>query len=99
MIGGIGGTPFFQTWNHVWVSLDKMGKMFRVYSGEPPKFGKRPFTRVSFFSNHLAFAKSRNDETMLFSDWPVDADGKSCFVVATRKNQYHFIAETEEEKT
>jgi len=98
LIGGIGGIPLFQTWNHVWVSLDKMGKMFRVYSDEPLEFGKRPFIRVSFFSNRLAFAKSRNDENMPFSDWPVDVDRKSCFAVATHGNQYYFIAETEEEK-
>ena len=59
--------------------------MFWVYSDKPLKFGKRPFIRVSFFSNCLAFAKSRNDESKPFSDWPVDVDRKSCFVVATHK--------------
>jgi len=96
VIGGIKGTPFFQKWRDVWVSLDKAGKMFRVYSKEPAKTSIIPST--SFFINCLAFAKSRNDETVPFSNWPTDIDERRCFVVATQGSSYHFIAETEEEK-
>ena len=72
--------------------------MFRVYSDQPQEFGKKPFTRVSFFINFLAFAISRNEESVPFSYWPGSADDNRCFVVGTPGNWYYFVADTEEEK-
>ena len=95
-LGGFYGIPLFQSWRDVWVSLDKMGEIFRVYSDEPTESGTRPTT--SFFINRLAFAKDRDDEAIPFSDWPVDVDKSRCFVVATHGSAYYFIAKTEEEK-
>ncbi|XP_065884198.1 uncharacterized protein [Dysidea avara] len=95
-LGGRLGIPLFQKWRKVWVSLDKMGKMFQVYSDEPTEPGTRP--KTSFFINRLAFVKDRDDETISFSDWPVDVDERRCFVVATHGSTYYFIAKTEEEK-
>jgi len=69
-----------------------------VSSSQPTDTCKKPFTKVSFFINRLAFAKDRDDETISFSDWPTDVDEKRCFVVATHGNTYYFVAKTEEEK-
>lgn len=96
LLGGYGGIPFFQSWHDEWVSIDKAERMFRVYSHKPTKSSIRP--KTSFFINRLAYAKDRDDETMSFSDWPVDVDEKRCFVVATSGSKYYFIAETEEKK-
>jgi len=97
-IGGFGGIPFWQSWHDVWVSLDDMGRMFRVRSSQPTDSCKKPFTKVSFFTNFLVFAKDRDDETIPFSHWPDDVDKKRCFVVATHENTYYFVAKDEEEK-
>jgi len=48
--------------------------------------------------NRLKYAKDRDDENLPFNHWPVDVDQRRCFVVATHRSTYHFIAKTEDEK-
>ena len=97
-LGGIGGIPFFQKWQRSWLSLDNAGEMFHYYKSEPTESGKAPIANGGFFSSYLVMVSARNDEEMSFSSWPADVDANQCFVVATPKSIYYFVAENEEEK-
>jgi len=78
--------------------LDNAGEMFHYYKNEPTESGKAPIASGGFFSSFLVLVSARNDEEMSFSSWPADADPNQCFVVATPKTLYYFVAENEEEK-